>query len=255
MLNTRSIDLKKKLKAGDACPGVWLRLPSPTVTEVIGGSGVDWVLMDDEHSACDPETLQHMLMALRGTETVALVRVAWNDPVLIKKALDMGWDGVVVPQVNSPEEARRAVEACRYPPAGKRGFGPMRASNYYRDQDDYVRLANEAVFCAIQVEDVRAAECASEIVAVPGIDALLVWRCDMSGSTGSFLNPGSQEVWDAVRTLFGAARGAGIPYGNAPETLEQNLEMGCQLVVIGEDLGYVRDGVDRSLEAFRSVFK
>jgi 2-keto-3-deoxy-L-rhamnonate aldolase RhmA len=255
MLSKRSINLKKKLAAGVACPGVWLRLPSPTVVEIIGGSGVDWVLMDDEHSACNPETLQYMLMALRGTETVALVRVPWNDPVLIKKALDMGWDGVVVPQVNNPEDARRAVEACRYPPQGKRGFGPMRASNYYRDQDDYVRLANEAIFCAIQVEDVRAAERADEIVAVPGIDGLLVGRCDMSGSTGNFLDPGSKEVWDAVRTLFGAARRAGIPYGNAPETLEQNQEMGCQLVVIGEDLGYVRDGVDGSLQAFRRVFR
>lgn len=255
MFNRRAINMKKKLASGAPCPGIWLRLPSPEVTEVIGGAGVDWVLFDDEHSACNPETLQHMLMALRGTDTVALNRIAWNDPVMIKQTLDMGWDGVVVPQTNTVEEARRAVEACRYPPVGKRGCGPMRVSNYYRDQDEYIELANESVFCIIQVEDVKAADYAEELVRVPGIDGLFLGRYDMSGSTGNFLKPNSDEVWDAVRKLFAAAKAAGIPYGNAPRTLEENLEMGCQLVVIGEDLSYVRDGADQSLEAFHRVFK
>ena len=131
----------------------------------------------------------------------------------------------------------------------------MRVSNYYRDQDEYIELANESVFCIIQVEDVKAADIADELLRVPGIDGLFLGRYDMSGSTGNFLKPNSDEVWDAVRKLFAAAKAAGIPYGNAPRTLEENLEMGCQLVVIGEDLSYVRDGVDQSLEAFHRVFK
>ena len=131
----------------------------------------------------------------------------------------------------------------------------MRASNYYRDQDEYIALANDSVFCVVQIEDVKAANYADEIVRVPGIDGVFVGRFDMSGTTDRFGVAGSPEVWDAVRRIFAAAKAVGVPYGNAPESLEQALEMGCQFVVLGEDLGYVRDGVDQSLQAFHRVFK
>lgn len=254
MIDFRTLKLKEKLAAGGVCPGVWLRLPSPEIAELIGGAELDWVLFDDEHSACSPETLQHMLMALARSGAVALIRVAANDPVLIKKALDMGWEGVVVPQVNTMEQARRAVAACRYPPLGIRGYGPMRASNYYRDQGRYLEIANQSIFCIIQVEDVAAAGRAEELVGVPGVDGLFVGRFDMSGTTDTFAEADSQAVWSAVDKLFSAARDAGIPYGNATELLEKNRAMGCQFVVVGEDLSYLRDGVDRALLDFRRVF-
>jgi 4-hydroxy-2-oxoheptanedioate aldolase len=254
MIDSRAMDLKAKLAAGRVCPGVWLRLPSPEVAEIIGGAAPDWVLFDDEHSAGNPEALQHILMALGSSPAVRLVRVPWNDHVMIKKALDMGWDGVVVPQVNTAEEARRAVAACRYPPEGVRGFGPMRASGYYRDQARYLETANRSVFCIIQVEDVRAAGRAKELVSVPGIDGVFVGRFDMSGTTDTFGDPESPAVWSAVDAIFRAARAAGVPYGNATDDLQKNQQMGCQFVVVGEDLTYLRDGVDRALADFKRVF-
>src|SRR3989304_4928369 len=130
MFNRRAINLKKKLASGGMSSGLWISLPCPTACEVIADAGLDWVVVDAEHSPFNPETLQHMLMAFSGRTTVPLIRVPWNDEVMIKQALDMGWEGVLIPQVNTVDDARRAVAACRYPPMGKRGFGPRRAGNY-----------------------------------------------------------------------------------------------------------------------------
>ena len=111
--------------------------PQPPTEKTREPLTVHWVVVDAEHSPFNPETLHHMLLAFKGSPTVPLIRVPWNDHVVIKQALDMGWDGVLIPQVNTVEEVKRAVEACRYPPQGRRGFGPRRAGNYYRDQAEY----------------------------------------------------------------------------------------------------------------------
>jgi len=256
MINRRALDLKKKLAAGEFSPGIWMSLPSPTACEVIAGAGLDWILVDAEHSPFNPETLQYMLMAFTGSQTVPIIRVPWHDHVMIKQALDMGWDGVLVPQVNSAEEARRAVAACRYPPVGNRGFGPRRAGNYHRDQDEYVKFANDSVICVIQIEDLAGAAQIDEIIRVPGIDWILVGPCDMSASTGRFLDLENPELWQAVGKVFETAQAAGIPCGNAvdgPENVGQTLDLGCQLVVLGEDTGYLKEAVDNALQVFQQV--
>jgi len=187
---------------------------------------------------------------------VPLIRVAWNDAVMIKQVLDMGWDGVVVPQVNTADEARRAVSACRYPPAGGRGFGPRRAGGYYRDQDEYVHLANASVICVVQIERVDAADSVAEIVRVPGVDWIFVGRWDMSGSVGHLGEVDSAQVWDAVQYIFATARAAGIPAGNAlagTENIGRTLGMGCQLVMLGEDTGLLKAGVDAVVRAFHDA--
>ena len=137
---TKMINLKKKLAEGYISPGMWVSAPSPTICEIVADVGVDWILVDAEHSPFNPETLHHMLMAFKGSDTVPIIRVPWNDHVVIKQVLDMGWDGILIPQVNTLEDVRQAVKACRYPPQGQRGFGPRRAGNYYRDQIEYTRL-------------------------------------------------------------------------------------------------------------------
>lgn len=258
MFNKRAINLKHKLSNGGLSPGIWVSLQSPTACEVIAGAGSDWILVDAEHSSFNPETLQHMLMAFKGSDTVTLIRVPWNDHVIIKQVLDMGWDGVMVPQTNTVEEARRAVSACRYPPVGRRGFGPRRAGNYYRDQDEYIKFANDSVICAIQIEDVKGAEQIDEIIRVPGIDWIFVGPCDMSGTTKKFLDIDSKEVQDSVHKIFNTAHTAGIPFGNpilGVDKIEKALESGCQLLILGEDMDFLRVAVDKALETFRHVVK
>lgn len=258
MFNKRAINLKRKLAKGAYSPGIWVSLPSPTACEVIAGAGFDWVVVDGEHSPFNPETLQYMLMAFKGSDTVPIIRVPWNDHVFIKQALDMGWDGVLVPQVNTTDDARRAVVSCRYPPQGKRGFGPRRAGNYYRDQGEYVRFANDSVICVIQIEDVSAADQIDEIVKVRGIDWVFLGVCDMSGTTERFLELDNAELQKAIRKILGAAQSAGIPTGNAGggvESVEKILSLGCRLVVLGEDTIYLKEGADKALKVFHETIK
>lgn len=129
MLNKRAINPKKKLAAGKFTAGIRIEIASPMPGEIIAGAGLGWAIVDAEHNPFNPETLHHILMAFKGSDTVPIIRVPWNDHVIIKQVLDFGFDGILVPQTNTAEAARNAVEACRHPPIGKRGFGPTLASN------------------------------------------------------------------------------------------------------------------------------
>jgi 2-keto-3-deoxy-L-rhamnonate aldolase RhmA len=254
VINRRAIRLKEKLRAGEMSPGIWLSLPSPTACEVVAEAGLDWVIVDAEHSPFNPETLQHMLMGFKGSETVPVVRVPWNDAVMIKQALDMGWDGVLVPQVSSAEEARRAVAACRYPPIGNRGYGPRRAGSYFRDWPEYNAIANDLVICAIQIESLAGAAAIEDIVQVPGLDWIWTGPCDMSGTTDCFLDLENPVLWDNLRRVFGVAHAAGIPSGNplvGVNTIDHQRSLGCQLVVLGEDTAFLQQAVDRAVADFR----
>lgn len=255
MFNERAIRLKQKFARGEPSPGIWMRLASATAAEVIAQAGFDWVAVDTEHTPFNPETLQHILMGFAGSDTVPLVRVPWNDQVMIKQALDMGWDGVIVPQVNTAEDARRAVAACRYAPLGNRGFGPIRAASYGRDRPEYARRANESVFCVIQVENVPCLEQeADEIVRVPGIDGIWVGPCDMSSSIDCFLQTDHPRIWEAVRRLFALAKQAGIPTSEGtggPSVIDSVLGLGCQWVLLGEDISFLVDSSESVLQAYR----
>ena len=271
MLNKRALNLKKKLAQGELSPGMWISLPSPTGCEVIANAGFDWIIVDAEHSPFNPETLHHMLMAFNGTDTVPLIRVPWNDEVMIKQALDMGWDGVVVPQVNTPDDVRRAAAACRYAPLGIRGFGPRRAGNYYRDQIEYTNLANESVICVIQIENVVGAEKIEEIVKVPGFDWVLTGPYDMSQTVAEFPVVDGRKVWDPekivptdrilgpIEKINKASIAAGIPtFGfpmSGPDWVRKSIEMGCRLIVLGEDTGFLQKSVDHALATFHESIK
>jgi 2-keto-3-deoxy-L-rhamnonate aldolase RhmA len=231
-------------------------LPSPMAAEVLAGAGFDWIVVDAEHQPFNPETLRLMLMGFKDSETAPLIRVPWNDAVMIKQALDMGWEGVVVPQVNTAEETRRAVAACRYPPQGKRGYGPLLASRYHKERAEYVASANDAVICVIQIEDIIGAQQIGDIVRVPGFDWIFVGRYDMSGTVGTFGQADSPEVWEAVRTIFAAAQAARIPTGNAlggADNIARTLALGCQIVHLGDDVSYLQGQADQCLGAFRKV--
>ena len=256
MYDFRSLRLKEKLKSGALSPGIWVSLPSPTACEVIADAGLDWVIVDAEHSPFNPETLQHMLMAFRGSATTPLIRVPSNDAVMIKQVLDMGWDGILIPQVNSVDEVKQAVEACRYPPVGIRGFGPRRAGNYYRDQDEYIKYANEAIICIIQIENVSGAEMIEEIVRVPGFDWIFFGPYDMSGSTDRVFDMTNPDLLKAIHKIYRVANSAGIPIGNAgaiESDVKKEIEMGSQLVVLGEDTGFLKGAIDDSVKKFQDI--
>jgi len=252
----KTLKLKKKLADGALSPGIWTTIPSPTVCEIIAGAGFDWVIVDAEHSTYNPETLLHILMAFNASDTVPIIRIPSNNEVTIKQVLDMGWGGIVAPQISSIKEVRQAISACKYPPQGIRGFGPRRVSNYCKDLDDYTSCANDALICAIQIENVSAAAQIDEIVKLPGLDWVLLGPNDLSGSMGCFGDMTNPELWETIRKILETAQAAGLPTGNPlgnADTIRQTLELGCQLVTLGDDISYLQNGMNNALKLFNDT--
>jgi 2-keto-3-deoxy-L-rhamnonate aldolase RhmA len=179
-------------------------------------------------------------MATKGSETAPLVRVPWNDPVLIKPVLDIGAAGIIVPLVRSVEDVRRAVAACLYPPEGVRGFGPRRPSNYGRlGGPEFCRAANARVLPIVQIEHIEAVEKIGEILAVPGLASIVLGPNDLAGSMGLMGQPEHPDVLRAVVTVISQAQHAGIPVGvgagDAPDMLVKWVDRGVDWLAMGGD--------------------
>ena len=159
----------------------------------------------------------------------------------------------MVPRVDTVEQAQRAVNASKYPPLGARGFAPRRVSGYYKDTEEYLKIANESSICAIQAESATAVENIEEIVKVPGIDWIFIGPNDMSGTIGEFRNMEHPELEAAVKKVVGTAKAAGLPGGGYYGDTRKLMEMGGQLVFIGEDLSYLRESAEQSLAEFRQL--
>src|SRR5262249_9835566 len=183
MLFDQADRFRGKLARGEICLGTVITFTDPTVTEALC-QVLDFVWIDMEHNALGLEAVQGHLMATKGSETTPLVRVAWNDPVLIKPVLDIGAAGVIVPLIRSAEDASRAVAACLYPPEGIRGFGPRRPSNYGAlGGPEFCRAANRSVLPMVQIEPSEAGLNIEEIVAEPGRGRSVHWAHSVCRST------------------------------------------------------------------------
>jgi 4-hydroxy-2-oxoheptanedioate aldolase len=174
--------VKEKLRKGEPSIGTWLAIGHPLAAEVMAHQGFDWLTVDMEHNPIGWDSLLNMLTAISTTNVVPFVRTPWNDPQLIKRILDAGAYGVVIPNVKSREEAKAAVAACRYPPVGIRGLGGTRARLY--GGDDYFEKANEEISVHVMIEDREAVGRAEEIMSVPGIDAVFIGPNDLACSMG-----------------------------------------------------------------------
>lgn len=243
---------RAKIARGQVCFGSYITCTDPTITEALS-SFSDFVWIDTEHNALSLETVQGHLMALRAAATAGLVRVPWNDPVLIKPLLDLGADGVIVPFVRSAEEARRAVAACSYPPEGVRGYGPRRASDYGRlSGPEYCRLANESIICVVQIEHIDAVNCLDYILAVPGLTSIVVGPNDLAGSMGYMGQPTHPEVLKTIDTIIAKTLAtpvwASVSIGGGAEEFAAWVRRGVQWITLGGDLGYMLSAA-RQLEA------
>lgn len=210
-MSERSSKLKSRLRLGETTFGAWLTVANPMIAEIMAGAGFDWVLIDTEHGGFSNEGVQTCLVAFNGSPTVPMVRVAWNDAVLIKQVLDMGADGILVPMVSSTAEARAAVSACKYPPQGTRGFGPRRASDYGRKTDAYVAQANDSVIVIVQIEHVNGVADIDGILDTPGIDVACLGPTDLSGSAGVLRQFQHPAVVNGMTRVIEAARARQMP--------------------------------------------
>jgi 2-dehydro-3-deoxyglucarate aldolase len=200
------INLKKKLKDKDISIGSWLQFNSPDVAEVMAKAGFEWLAVDMEHGPIDVADLPDLFRAIENGGALPLVRLSENNPYLIKRVLDAGAQGIIVPAIRSAEEFRQAVKSAQYPPKGRRGIGYSRANNYGLDFKTYFNRFNDDVVVVAQIEDIGAVNDIEEIFSVKEIDSFIIGPYDLSGSinkTGCFDDP---EVKAAIKKVLDAAK-------------------------------------------------
>ena len=240
--------LKEKLKKGQSVIGTFVGLGHPDVTEVLSRLGFDFLLIDGEHAPTGFETMQQMMQAMNGSNCTPLVRPQWNDMVIIKRVLDIGAHGVLIPWVNTKEEAEYAVSACKYPPEGLRGCGPRRAALF---DPDYLQTANDETLIIVQIETRQAVSNLDDILSVKGIDSCYIGPFDLSRSFGfdapKWDNPEYLEAFDKV---LEAAKKWGKPAGmfTSQDNIEWAIEKGFTLNTVGSADDFLRRGAKTALD-------
>ena len=238
--------------------GTHIRSQDPCMAELVANVGYDVVWVENEHSFLDKAVTNLHVMAAQGGGAAAIVRVPWNDPVLVKPVLEMGVDGIIFPMIGSAEEARKAIASCTYPPAGIRGMGPIRANRYgLMSNADYLKDADARVFKMLQIEHVDAANSIEDILDVPGIDGIIVGQFDMSGSIGKLSQIYDPENLALIEKVFRACRKHGVPCGisAAPNEKDLNtwLAMGIDFVFMTNEYEWVRLGSQNALAMIQKL--
>ena len=243
--------IKRMLKDGEKTAGAWLQIASPFTAEIMSQAGFDWLMIDMEHGPGDILTLIAQLQAMKGSETAALVRAPWNDFVTIKRILDTGVHGLLVPYVNTREEAESAVRACRYPPQGIRGVaGSPRAQGYGQNVREYLASANDEILLITAVETPAAVANLDGILAVDGVDGVFIGPMDLATNMGHLGDPAQREVQEAIAEI----ENKGLETGKILATISGSWEQAQRLY----DRGYqmvmlMADGVSLAKLAAEKV--
>lgn len=245
---------RQKLKAGETLIGCWSALGSPITTEVLGLAGFDWLLLDCEHAPNDVLSFIPQLMALKDSSSTPIVRPSSNEPVIIKKLLDIGFYNFLIPFVETEEEAIQAVASTRYPPQGIRGVSVSHRSNGYGSVPDYFKTINDNITICVQIESQAGVDNVDKIAAVEGVDCIFVGPGDLSAALGYLGQPNHPEVQKVIQSIFECAKKHGKACGIlAPveEDARRYLEWGATFVAVGSDLGVLRGAT----VALRNKFK
>jgi 4-hydroxy-2-oxoheptanedioate aldolase len=251
-------ELKQAWAAGDSTLGLWLTSNSAAVAETVGDLGFDYVNIDMQHGFADYADVVEMMraMAPAGSSAAASTitcRVPWNEPGIIGRVLDAGAMGVIIPMVNTVEQAERAVAACRYAPDGARSFGPVRASRV--NGPNYHPTANERVACIPMIETVEAVGNLDAILDVPGIDAVYVGPADLSLTLGLAPQGDHDDASfnEALATIVAACNRRGVVAGihANPQIAAKRLEQGFRMVTVSSDLQAMTAGAADALRSGR----
>ena len=247
-------NVRHKLLAGEAAIGCFMGLGSPNVAELLTRAGLDWLVIETEHNSLDTAQIEHILMAVQGSGAMPIVRVASAQQVYIQRALDTGAMGVLVPMVRTVEEAEAIVAATRFPPVGRRSFGPLRASHYSLDNADYLGRANDNMLVALIVETREMLDNLEEVAAVPGIDVLFLGPFDLCLALG--LNPLQlplPEIDAVLERMLEVGRKTGVSIGYAadtPDGLRALQAQGVTFISYGQDYGLLMRAIREGLQAF-----
>ena len=244
---------KRLLREGKPAVGTWINWPSVAAAEALASAGWDWLVVDTEHGAIDLETLQNLFIAIGTTPTIPMCRVPWNDPMSIKRVLDAGAYGIVVPMVCSAEEAERAVKAAKYPPEGIRSAGGGRWR--YWAGPDYMAHANEEILVVVMIEHIDAVERAEEILSVPGVDAGFIGPNDLAWSMGLGLGPRNVGAHkEAIARVLAAGKKVGVPVGlhcRSAEEVVERIDQGFQFLACANDGAFMMNAVTEAVNTIK----
>ncbi len=247
--------VKQLLREGKSACGTWVSLCSPLAAEVIGLCGFDWVLIDMEHGAGDFQTLLGQLQAVGcAGETEPIVRVQWNDAAVVKRVLDAGARGVMIPAVKTAEEAKRAIASTKYPPQGFRGIASVRGGKFGLDAG-YLKEANDQILVFLQIEMKEAVKDIDAILDVPGIDVAFVGPNDLAADLGHIGDLAHPEVAAAIERVEKAAKARKIPLGTVSRSWDAArvlFEKGYQAVSVQSDLNFMLSAARQALDSFRA---
>ena len=253
--------IREKMKCGETVIGAHTFYLDPSITEALGLHGFEFVWIDGEHSAFDKaNTLSHIIAAA-AADTASIVRVPWNDPVLVKPILEMGPDGIIFPMVCSAEEARQAVAACMYPPCGVRGFGPRRANQYGAvSNEEYLAHPEEKFLRIVQIEHVDAVHNLRDILSVEGIDFPLVGANDLSASIGHLGDTKHPEVRALCEEIIQVCKELGRPFGVSlgagdHEAISYWISKGVSFIGCGDDISYISMGCHATMQFVNDCMK
>jgi 2-dehydro-3-deoxyglucarate aldolase/4-hydroxy-2-oxoheptanedioate aldolase len=231
---------KQALREGRIVYGTWLMSGAPSTAEALGCAGFDFLVVDMEHVPVDTPEMIEILRTLAGTPAQAVVRLPWNDMVMIKRALDGGAQNVMMPFVQNADEARRAVAYTRYPPEGIRGVAAMHRASRYATIPNYLKAAGDEISVTVQIETLAALEQLPHIAAVPGVDSIFIGPGDLSASMGFLGDIGRAEVQEQLKHGAQLCRQLGKPCGIVgpnPEMVGKFLEYGYTWVAVASDMG------------------
>ncbi len=237
--------VRHKLAAGESSVGTWLALPDVVAARLMTSSGFDWLTVELEHSPSSFETAAACFAVIAESGTVPLVRVPWNTIENIKRVLDIGAWGVVVPMVNSRAEAEAAIPAIRYQPLGQRSVGGnMHAANFGTDTATYYARANDEILAVVMIETVKAVAAADEILAVPGVDVVFIGPNDLTNSMGKApsFESDDQDFVDALDHVLAMAKKHGVTPGihvPSAEAAKRRLDQGFRFIAIASEAGFM----------------
>ncbi|WP_337269960.1 4-hydroxy-2-oxoheptanedioate aldolase [Oryzifoliimicrobium ureilyticus] len=246
---------KQKLKTGQSQIGLWCGLPSSYTAEIVAPSGFDWLLFDTEHSPSDVLSVLPQLQAVAPYDVAPVVRPAFNDPVLIKRFLDIGVQTLLIPYIQSEQEAKAAVAATRYPPAGMRGVSALTRATRFGRVPNYAQTAEREICVLLQIETGEALDQLEAIAGVHGVDGIFIGPADLAASLGYPGQPGHPNVVSAIEHAIERLKAVGTPSGilTPDETFAARcIEKGTLFTAVGVDVALLARGSEALAVRFRT---
>ncbi len=251
------MQLKEKLKNNLLTIGSWITIPHPSIVEIMATANFEWLCIDMEHTAIDLKEAEILISTIQANGMKALVRVSKNEEVIIKRVLDIGADGVIVPMINSLDDAKMAIDFAKYPPTGKRGVGLYRASKYGTAFNEYKEFVENELVIIAQIEHIKAVENIEDIITTDGIDGTIIGPYDLSASMGHAGEFERDDVKEAIKKVELACKKHNKPYGfhvisSDPKELQRKIDEGCTFLAYSLDFFFLgdsaRDGMKKIAE-------